>query len=425
MFPIKKHKAIVSDLPILTDNYYELLGDENPILYTGTNRYGNTIIASIIEDDYENETIYYYHIIIDSKTYYDFTKKNISLYEILKKEKIVHIVSKDYQENTIDYNIIAVEDIPEEYLPYKDSYCPELAIPFALNFGLSLKGKKSDLHRVELNDINETQRNFYDILQNALYSLDDLRLNTSCDLAPSQVGSYRVNYQINFDRQEDNLFKSDNKKIAEYLTKYMDYILSKLPREEETLFSDEDKITESFGEIEDILTEIYKESHLKIDLPNIRKDLTDNINETAIKFDKLNNQVNNSKSFNCIEVYNYETLGINNGIGIIDDTFYNSIKNKLRFEEKEVITDIIEKDKTEQTYRILVYQLNIETGKGSAQIYHGVTEEFDKAILHIKGNESSISNSIYSNSLNEEKVVEVKGIAEKKNEKFKKLEVQL
>lgn len=84
----------------------------------------------------------------------------------------------------------------------------------------------------------------------------------------------------------------------------------------------------------------------------------------------------------------------------------------------------VQSDETQQSYRILVYSLNRETGNGRARLYFE-EENFYRTILHIHRADNELSNSVFTKSLDEDKVVEVKGIATKINGIYTKLDCYL
>ena len=49
-------------------------------------------------------------------------------------------------------------------------------------------------------------------------------------MEPLQYGSFRVNFRIQLE-PDRSIFKIENNKIAEYIAKYLDYIVTKLPGE--------------------------------------------------------------------------------------------------------------------------------------------------------------------------------------------------
>jgi hypothetical protein len=425
MFEIGKHKSLVNDLPVITSNYLELLTDEIPILYTGTNKYGNLILGSIIEEDDDNSILWYYQIIITSTIYYDFLDKKNTLLDLFKSSNLIYIITKDYSKKVLDYNLVSLDEIPEDYLPLSNSYCPEIAIPFSFHYGISLKGKKSDEHKAEVSDVNAVQESVHKVLKQALNSLEELNLRHTLYVEPAMTGSFRINFNIEFEElQQTNLFPINRKDISNYLSQYLDFIVSKLPSEEEDIFKKDNVDSTSFKEIENKLIHIYNQASIKTVPVVIENKLIHNINETAHEFEQLSEQIKASKSFTQVDWFNY-TNGGEIGIGSINESFYENIKSKLVVEEIETAVSVIEEDKEDQKYRILVYSLNTESGKGLALLFHGDTEKADRISLHITKGDKKIENTVYSNSLHEGKVVDVIGKAKKVDDKYKLLKVTL
>lgn len=425
MFEIKPHKSLVNDLPIIVDNYQILAQDENPILYIGVNRYKNLVLGIIIEDDDEARKLSYFHVILDTETYYNFLSKKITLLDIMKGNNPLFIIEKNYNGNLISSNILGISEIPEDYLPLQNSYCPDIAIPFSLNYGIRLQGKKSDLHKGEVHEINNIQNSFSDVLKSAMNSLQDFNLDYNCYLEPALVGSYKINFNIEFDSQQLPLFSVDESLIASYITKYLDFIMIKLPTENNNVFTESTITSKAFKEVEHDFEKLYAENIAAKPGIVLEQKLLDSINNTALKFEDITNQIKTSKSFDTIEVISYDSSKTEIGIGLIDKTYYEKIQNKLIIPENETETDIIEEDKEEKSYRVLIYQLNVESGKGGAMLYYGQDEKFDRIAIHITKNGKELNNTIFTNSLHEGKVVTIKGKARNVNGHYKLLKVDL
>lgn len=423
MFETSQHKPIVTDLPIIRANYLELIADENPILYTGTNRYGNRILGSIIEES-ENFTVSYFHVIIDDKEYYSFINREITLRKVIETASVIFVVDFKIGEY-FNNNLVLLEDIPDSYLPLEDSYCPEGFFTPSLNFGVSLKGKISDRHLVEIPEANNIQTSFGDVLKNALATLEEINLSPKLFLEPARTGSFRVNYRIEFNESESSLFSLDSKLIADYLQALLTYIISKLPQEENSVLKEENVTSVAFKEVETKLSEIYVSSHITISDEVLEQKLIENINESALKFEGVANQIKNSTSFNKIELLNYEATGGELGLGVIDETFFESIKEKLLIPEPAVITEVHEEDATPQSYRIRVYNFSSETGNCWAYFYPDATEWNYKLPIRIENNGKVYAPSAYSKSLDEEKVITIKGIATRINDIVKSISVEL
>jgi len=423
MFEIQLHKAIISDLPNIVDNYLELLADEYPILYTGTNKYGNRILGVIIEES-DDFSVHYFHVIIDDVSYYGFIDKKLTLRQILKAAGLMFIVS--YKgENIFDKNLISYSEIPEDYLPLEDSYCPDGFFIPSLNFGVSLKGKLADNHLIEIQDANQVQTSFGEVLTNALRTLDDFELNPICYLEPAETGSFRVNYRIEFKPIQASLFHIDDKLLADYLKGLLNFIIDKLPQEGYTLKA-RNINSEAFTEVETKLERIYEASSMGVPANQLLEEkLIENINKSALKFEEVSNQIKNSNSFARIELINYEENGGELGLGVIDKDFFDSIKTKLTIEEHAVIASKIEEDQVAKTYRVRVYHLNTESGNCWAYFYPDESEYHFKIPIRIRKNEKEYHNSILSKSLDEKKVISIIGYAERTDDKVSSITVDL
>lgn len=422
MFKINKHKPIVSDLPIITQNRLDLLSDENPILYTGTNQYGNRILGIIVEESEEDYTVRYFHIIINDDTYYAFINHEITLRKIIETAGIIFIM--DYNGGKlIDNNLVTLEDIPKDYLPLEDSFCPQGFFIPSLNFGVSLKGKKSEMHIVEVQDANDIQTSFADVLRNALQGIGELDLSPKCYLEPAETGSFRVNYRIEFENKKPGLFHIDPTLIADYLKSFLNYVVTKLPREEQNVLKDDTVSSNAFNELEAKLNKVYVDSHIEMTEEVLEQKLIENINESALKFENVTNQIKNSSSFDKIELINYQSDGNGElGLGIIDQTFFDTIREQLIIKPEEVSTDVYEEDRSPRTYRIRVYHLNTDTGNCWAYFYPDPeTEENYKIPVRINKGEREYHNSILSKSLDEKKVVSIQARAERINHRTSKL----
>jgi hypothetical protein len=422
LFEIKKHKSIVTDLPIITANHLILLSDENPILYTGSNKYGNKILGIIVEesDDY---SLHYFHVIINDETYYKFIDRKLTLRNILQSANLLFIISTK-NGRVFDSNIISFDEIPEDYLPLENSYCPSGFFMPSLNFGVSLKGKTSDNHLIEVHEANSVQTLFAEVLRNALWNLDEFNLKPKCLLEPAKAGSFRVNYRIEFHPDQASLFHVNDELIADFLSKFLNYIIEKLPHESYS-FNEKNIHSEAFKKVEDTLEKIYESAHLGVPPAEVlEKDLIENLNKSALKFEDIVNQIKNSASFDRIELINYENKGGELGLGVIDESFYESIREKLKTED-EKDSDVIEKDDFPQTYRVRVYDFSTESGRCWAYFYPDESEYNYKLRIFVNKGNKTYDNSILTKSLDERKVVNIKGIAERINGRIRHITIDL
>jgi hypothetical protein len=362
MFKVHNHKPLITDLPVITDNYLVLLSDENPVLYTGTNRYGNRVLGVIVEESEEDFSVRYFHVIVDDYTYYLFIEKKTTLRKILEAASYVFVLDFKNDE-IINNNMISVQEIPEDYLPHEDSFCPDIILAPTLDYGISLKGKKAELHLVDVDELTSVQTSFVGVLEKAMESLHKLELKPKCYSAPAKAGSYQVNYRIEFENNQMPLFGAvDGQHISDFLQAYLNYLIAKLPNEEKNALKEKDIVSPAFKNVEEKLSKIYKEGLITTPKEVIEQQLIHSFNETALLLQEVTAQIQNSSSFTRIEMLNYDTGGGQVGLGVMDATYFDSVKDKIYLEPPETLKDLIEVDKTPQNYRLMVYFLNSERG---------------------------------------------------------------
>ena len=423
MFQLNKD-SIDTDLPLIISNYMDLLEDELPILYTGTNKFSNRIIGSLINENRAGKFTRYLHSIVDTELYYKFIKGEVSYLNVLKTVKDIYFIDEAFSGEKFVFSA-KFSEIPQNHLPTEDSFCPTFQFPISLNYCISLQGKKADIHKAEIADVNDIQTNFKEVFKSVVESLNELQLNARYYLEPAEIGSFRVNFNVEFEEVQAQLFPVDKTKVADYFAKYLDYVITKLPNENVDVLKGSAKNSPALQEIEKKLIELYEEAQIQLPELVIEQNLIDNINETALKFETLTNQITQSVSFDKIELLNYADNGNELGVGLIESDYFDKVKNKLTIEDEDPAVDIVEQDKKPKKYRILVYVLNTENGHGKARLYYDETENFDKISLTINKNEKEINNSTYSNSLHEGKVIDSLGVARKVNGKYKSLKIDL
>lgn len=415
MFVLDKD-IVDTSLPLIESNWRELLFDVVPILYSGTNSFGNKIIGSIIDEDLENKFARFLHTVVDDKIFYQFLRYEITYLTLLKECKEKYFVDTTFDGRTFIF-AISFDDIPTNYLPADDSYCPDLDNSASLLYGISLKGKQSDLHRAEVHDVNEVQFNIDSIFKTALSAINELDIQTKTYVEPAGIGSFRINFDIELENIQQRLFEIDKSSISNFIVKFLDYILIKLPNE------DNDVLKESSDNLNSVivsLQKVYDTSNAQIAPLVLEQKVMDNVNDAAIKFKELSLQINSSDSFSRIEWFNYSENGSEIPLGFVDKSYYSTITDKV-VEDDEKIIKVIEEDKEPKRYRILIYGLSTDTGKGKARLYYDPnTEDFDKVSVHISTNKE-IKNSVFTNGLHEGKVIDVFGKAQIINGSYKYL----
>jgi hypothetical protein len=423
MFIIDSQYNVKTSLPVITDNYTIIHFDEFPILFSGTNKYGNKLLGSL---SYEDDDLFrYFVIILDDKQYSDFINKRKSYLDLIKLNQEVFIVDKDINNVELSIYQLPIIEIPEEYLPHPNSFIPEQKTSRSLNFGFGLKGKLADLHKAIVSDVNTVNQKIYDYLQESLETLGYLSLSPFIYSQPSITGSYRLNFDIEFKQSKQlDIFQINQDKIGEFVNGYLNYIAYSLPVESDDFLNTSPEESKGFQTLKENLIEIYNSVNIQ-PASTITDKLIENINNSANKLSEVTEYLKTSQSFNSIELGNYNENGDFATIGYLDKEYKASVTSKLLIEESLLLGDNeVLSDETPQSYRVLVYQLNRFTGKGCARLYYH-DEDYYNVRLHIERGDQELTNSVFTKSLDEDKVVDVNGIAIKVNGIYKRLDCYL
>lgn len=129
MFEINKNRNVASDLPIITDNFQVLHFDEFPILFVGVNQYGNKILGSLVCEDEDDDNLFrYFQLIVTDEVYFQFIDKKNSYLEVLENSSSIFVLDKDINNEIISTFHISFKEIPKDYLPLPNSFCPDVAL---------------------------------------------------------------------------------------------------------------------------------------------------------------------------------------------------------------------------------------------------------------------------------------------------------
>jgi hypothetical protein len=419
MFELKNHKAIIKDMHLIESNRTVLLSDgDNDILYTGTNKYGNRILGSIVLEDDDSQYLRYLHILLTDDLYYQFIYRKISLLQILRNVEHFFVVDFRYDGTEADHSLMSLEDIPPKYRPLENSYCPDFILEPSLTYSVSLKGNFADQHKAYAEDINAVNSAISKMLLNVSSFVSDLELDRKVFVEAPTAGSFKVNFRIELtEHSQTSLFSTSATKIGQFIQGYLQYLLNTLPDEKFGLFEKSKVTSEEFYLLESQLMRLYQEKNIVLPADKISEKLVDSIIFSV----KTLKDIDYSSSFNKIEFINISKTGDSIPIGLLNSVFLSSIDKVFAFDLMSK-TDEEKTDEAPKEYRILVYAFNTQTGNGSA--YLMVSEDkFVKVSLHVRGR-PDYQHSEFTKSLDEGTVVSVTGVATSINGRPKALLVQ-
>ncbi len=398
-------------------NFSSLLNDGHiNLLYTGTNKFSSKVLGSILYEDDEELYLRYIHTLISDETLNDFLNKKITLRQIITQSEAVFIVDKNYNDEITNYALIPIGDIPDDFLPLENSYCPDFVKNNSLDYTFSLKGELADLHKAEPLAVSETNIKIYNLLSSATTFLDDLDIEHRIYSEVAIAGSFELNFEIEL-KEKQNLFSISNEDIKKFIFDFFKYIFNKLPDEPVNTLKDIDASSEHLIKISTDLKEIYEKRSAFLNQEATDQKTIDLINYSVDAFKDLN-----YKGFNKIEVKNTLSNGEKLPVALIDENYYNNVSDRVFKTESENKPNEITLDDEPVAYKIQVYSLNKESGNGKA--YYIFDEIVNKITFHLKGKDD-YHGTVFTKSLDENIQIEILGIGKRINNSLKEITITL
>jgi len=421
MKPIDTSKLTKTSLELATisSSFKVLHFDDFPILFLGVNKFGNKILGSHLEEDDENKTIFTIHSILSNKDYYDFINKKKSYRTLLKESLTKFLVEKSFGGKALAAYALEFDNIPEEYQPLENSYCPDYKKSFSFSYSLGLKGKVADLNRAIAEEVSNIQTAFSDFLENRLKNLKNFNLQPAAYLQPYTPGSFKINLELEYKQTKAQDLFSKTLPFDEYVHEYLKYITTSIIADKDHLLKDDDlAISDEFKSLLIAFEKIYEVGHIKLP-ENHTKELKEDVKKSLPKFEEITEQV--GKSFDSIEFSNYKGHD-EEFISIVDTNYSEAFQNtvdEIEATKKNVVSDHDYKD-----YEIYIYHLNTDTRQGNAFIKNIEDQtQMSKPKIKISGNEH-IEQTKYTESLHLNKWISVKAKAKRIDDKFKYLDIQ-
>jgi hypothetical protein len=418
-FDITNKEVLPNDLIEISNNLVVIHFDEFPILYYGTNIFNNKILGSHLDEDDERQRIYCLQTLLTNKQFSDFKNQKKSYRTILEESNSIGLVEKTFNDKIFKVYNINFADIPQEYLPLENSFCPKTSTKKSLNFSLVLKGQLADLNKAVTEVVSHIQDGFRDFIEERIKALKSLQLTSQALLVPSTEGSFRINFEVNVAKklQQLNLFGGDAP-IEKFLADYIQYLTTGF-NDEVDLFLDEDvKPSQQFTELFKSYQNLFEKSGLGI--PEDGETLLkDDILRSLPNLEKITEQI--GKSFEGLEFSNVVT-GNEETLSYIDNQFASSFQSSLQQIEtskNEVVTDDDYKE-----YSIYIYHLNTDSRNGNAWIKDLDNPDLmSKPKIKIDG-DAVLEETKYTESLHANKWINVRAKAKKVNNKYVYLNIQ-
>ncbi|WP_157474546.1 hypothetical protein [Dyadobacter sp. Leaf189] len=422
-----------SDIFTIADNYQVFHFDEFPILFSGTNIYGNRILGSLISEDEDGYLFHYMHFLVTDKEYVLFTKGVSTYRDLLLKKQLIYIVEKTINGELNQNFIIDVNLIPAEYLPLEKSFCPNVQSVLGLNYSFSLQGKLADVYSAIPKVAASITTSIESIFLNLLKPLNIPSIDPKLLLTVPSEGSFKINFRITVDRkgQLPLFFGNQDESIQEYVQNFIEYLLNDFTSETELLLEREanlnkvdfedlgiDKESKYSKKITSKLANVYQSIGLPYSKSAEQKTMS-SILKSVDHLDKIGEEI--GKGFIQIEVLGHDNNDKDISIGLINADFAEEIVEQIQYIEE--YGKVVEIDDEYQQYNLQIYDLNTDTRKGTAHIKNKYVDDiWDKPKIKIIG-DSNLIKSTFTESLHLNKFITVSAKAKSVNGKFTYMDI--
>ena len=410
-----KLKQIHTDLPIITGNYQVLHFDDEPILFTGTNIYGNRIIGSLLDEDDEAGVSRYFYVIVDSRLYTDFRKCKVSYLQILKNSKPIYVIERSFDAKKTDIYFLSFDEVPEDYLPTEESFCPVQTSSLPLTYFVKLKGALADTNMALPREISNIQMIFAEMLESIPKTLKNILHEPPVAFQRSySEGSFALNFEISL-KFEDMFIK--DAKVTEYLNNFLGYCTEHLPKEADKLYEPESEAVTFFDHLISGYEELYSE--VGVSLPEKYKEkVREEIKKSSESIAEMTETIGDH--FTGIEIAN--DIENPRPIAYLDADFKQTIESVVDIIQSK--TQNVEEDREPREYDIYVYHLNKESRAGNAIIINDDQEKtMSRPKIKILGDEP-LDHTKYTESLHLNERITVRAKAKKVDGKCRNLEIE-
>ncbi|WP_433927014.1 hypothetical protein AB3662_28905 [Sorangium cellulosum] len=419
MFAIDERLLLTSapDFPLIVSDYEVLHFDEMPILFTGTTKYQARVIASSVEED--DDTDRFFYVIVTADTYSSFIRRRISYREIILRARSIFVVDKGTGGRVTVY-VVPVEDIPDEYLPLEDSYCPERSLRPSLTFDASMRGKRADMHQAYPSDIRTVETSLSGIVSDALVSVSEAKRPPRTVLRPYGEGSFRLRFSVEEEAPPQLGFAAHLH--PEYARLYIDFCLNRFQDEVDAIGDGELHKAPHFAAL---LT-----TYLRINMfgGNLRdggmmspavatESLLLSLRRSVERLVELSDII--GQNFSSIEVFNVYEDSEEALIGAMDASSVARISASV--ERYDVRVGGVSEDAHAQEYEILIYNLNTETRKGSAYL---ILRDLMPRVRITIGGSGPLEETRYAESLYKNKRISVSARAKRAKDKIVSLSIE-
>ena len=423
MLPISA-SPVATNIPLIVDNYRALhYEDEDPILFVGTNHFGSWIIGSSVEEDDSKAAEIFFHVPVTYSSYSSFLNGKKSYREIIESADSLFVIEKPYNQSlrTIRY-LITPEQVPSEYLPLEDSFCPPQQTESSFLYVAQLRGGTADRQSVHPSDLSSIQSRIGKIIERVYVPFGNSLGSVVAEMRPATSGSFELNYEVRVDPPtQGSLFPDSQNQFNELAQAFIRFCLNDLPEYLPSISEQAERIDRTSDVDPEPVKQLLEKFYDLYQKKDCRQKLFELLCGTSGHLRMIAESV--GTSFKVVGIANRiraaDGSKTDNTLGVIDDTFQHQIVEAEQLAESRIHSVV--KDTDPKEYKIMIYHLNTNSRAGNALIVdNGV---WSRPRIKIDDGIGQLTESPYTLSLHKEENIRVKGIARRVDGKFKEIKI--
>lgn len=411
-------KSLVGGVEVakICKDKFDFIYDEYPILFSGLNKHGYRVMGSYLnhDQDSDDDIIYYMHLIVSNSAYEAFLTKKITYRDLVDVLDEVYVLEKNYDSKEEIYYTLPKENLPLDYYPTEDSFCPDLPKKLGMKYNVRLTGKLADENLAITSHASVIANAFALLIEQSVNSLKLQRVKVL--QKPSTEGSFKINFEVQIDGQQT---AGAEKAILSFQNNFLEYCINSFHDEMHAIFSEnvEWESAPKFRDVKNqfkILCETIGKN-LRLEEKQIEELLKKDIQKSVSNLEKAVEYLGDG--FDNIEFANVYSSSSRYLISNIDRDVKSDIDDAVAF--IEAAENKVEEDDEYRDYKIHVYHMNTDSRTGNAIILYGPDNArvMSKPRIKIEGS-SPLENTQYTQSLHSGEPVEVKARGRRIGNKF-------
>jgi len=352
------------DAALIVTDYETLHEEQEPVLFTGMNRFGARILGTFVAESIKTRTRRFLHVQVHAGDYAEFIRGKLTYLQILQKVGTAFVVDRRSGRSRRT-TIVAkdIDEIPVEYLPTENSLAPPPMIQAGPEYVQKLGGRLGEQHSADPNQLSRLLESVPLLLTGPFEGMN-LGYKVRADVVAFQEGSFEVKFALRHEVEtEDFPLFPRIIKYPEYAQIHLDFCMNDFTTEAPAIAQGNYFAAPRFVELVDAHRGLRDRLGMPATEPSDPRPVLRTVERSTRALDEMATLIGDD--LDSITLLNVAD-GTRMTVGILDDRSPAALQAALDLIEP--ITQQLTEDTQERDHDILIYALNKETRHGSAHV---------------------------------------------------------